>query len=346
MIIKYFLRANTATGEANLIYDNLKGIKDIIVIEGKSRKAKKKLFARIASVLDERGKSIEGIMSPFDVLAYEGLIIREDGVAILDERCARNIKGERMNLDRYQPGKLSAEDEELLIQKAKTAYDNLYEAYSQAKKIHDQWERIYVENMDFDALNGYTDGVISQLILSRKGSLEGQRRTGFFGASTPDGSVNYIGGITENISKRYFIKGRPGTGKSTFLKKLAAVTEKNGYDTEVYYCSFDRNSLDMVVVRDLDFAVFDSTAPHQVFPERDGDRILDFYTESGLSGTDEAFESQLEWVSGLYANKIRQGIANLRLGLCYESELEFYYEQMTDEDSVCIAADKIVRKIP
>lgn len=52
----------------------------------------------------------------------------------------------------------------------------------------------------------------------------------FFGAATPNRPVDFIQNLTENIPKRYFIKGRPGTGKSTILKKLAAKAEAAGTD--------------------------------------------------------------------------------------------------------------------
>ena len=80
--------------------------------------------------------------------------------------------------------------------------------------------------------------------------------------------------------KRIFIKGRPGTGKSTFLKKLSKSLIDNGFDVEEYYCSFDKESLEMVISRELSFAVFDSTSPHEKFPERETEEILDFYVNS------------------------------------------------------------------
>ena len=347
MIKKYFLRANTASGEVNLIYDNLKGISNITILDGGWRTAKNRLLTRIAFLLSEKGKLVEGIMCPFDVGVYEGIIVRENRLAIFSSECAREIDGEKVNLDGFlkQPILLSSEEEELIRQKYKWAYDNLYKSYNDAKLIHDEWEKIYVSNMDFERLNSYTDGIISQLIQRKQGSLEGQRRTGFFGASTMDGSVNYIEGLTDGLGSRYYIKGRPGTGKSTFLKKLAAFAEKNGYDTEVYYCSFDNNSLDMVVVRDLSFAVFDSTAPHEVFPVKSGDVILDFYRESGLLGIDEKFSGEIDYISKKYAIKIKQGLSYLRLGNSFESELEFYYDKTLNFDGICVMADKIVRKL-
>ena len=61
--------------------------------------------------------------------------------------------------------------------------------------------------------------------------------------------------LTEEIKKRYFIKGRPGTGKSTFLKKLAAAGIKAGYDVEIYLsreCEITGDSFDSLTVTGVD----------------------------------------------------------------------------------------------
>ena len=88
----------------------------------------------------------------------------------------------------------------------------------------------------------------------------------FLGAATPVGAVDFVPNLTEDVPKRYFIKGRPGSGKSTMLKKIVAEGEKRGFDIEVYHCGFDPNSLDMIIIRELGIAIFDSTAPHEILP--------------------------------------------------------------------------------
>ena len=34
------------------------------------------------------------------------------------------------------------------------------------------------------------------------------------------------------------------------------------FDVEIYHCGFDPHSLDMVIVREVGIAIFDSTSPH------------------------------------------------------------------------------------
>ena len=64
-----------------------------------------------------------------------------------------------------------------------------------------------------------------------------------------------------NIVRRYIIKGGPGTGKSSFLRRVAKNAEKSGRAVKYYYCSSDTESLDGVII-DGRIALLDGTAPH------------------------------------------------------------------------------------
>lgn len=345
---KYFARANTSSGAVNLMTSNLKDITHIYSLGGNSKTAKSKLIQRIGKHFSEVFDT-EFVVSPFDTNLFDAVIVRKIKFAMVDKDCIdKEIKAKKIDTDSFlNVAKLGTKKEKLnsLLLNADNAYEGLYRAYAEAKQIHDDWEKIYISNMDFPRLESYSSGVISELIGDKKGSGRGCVYERFFGASVPDGSVNYINNLTEGLSKRYFIKGRPGTGKSTFLKKLAKAAEERNFDVEIYYCSFDKNSLDMVVVPELSFCVFDSTAPHEMFPEKECDSILDFYAESGLSGVDEKYEKELEMVAKKYKYRVSEGLAHLRLGNLCQKEREFYLESIINDDMLAKTADKIVRKV-
>ena len=63
----------------------------------------------------------------------------------------------------------------------------------------------------------------------------------------------------------YVIKGGPGTGKSTFMKKLAHTLAEHDCSVEKIYCSSDPKSLDGLIGRkgDRQIAILDGTAPHE-----------------------------------------------------------------------------------
>jgi len=68
----------------------------------------------------------------------------------------------------------------------------------------------------------------------------------------------------------FIIKGGPGTGKSSLMKKVAAKAEYNGYDTILCPCSSDPDSLDAVILPDKKIIILDGTAPHVVEPSFPG----------------------------------------------------------------------------
>lgn len=63
----------------------------------------------------------------------------------------------------------------------------------------------------------------------------------------------------------FVIKGGPGTGKSSLMKKIAAHFESKGYEIEAIFCSSDKNSLDGIIINSKKgkVGILDGTAPHQ-----------------------------------------------------------------------------------
>ena len=62
------------------------------------------------------------------------------------------------------------------------------------------------------------------------------------------------------------IKGGPGCGKSTYMKKVASEIEDMGFDVEYIHCPSDPFSLDAIISHDLKTCYVDGTAPHVIDP--------------------------------------------------------------------------------
>ena len=83
----------------------------------------------------------------------------------------------------------------------------------------------------------------------------------FLGGTSPEGfRSKFIEQINRPGFYTYILKGGPGTGKSTLMKKAAKRFEE--HDLSLYRCSSDINSLDAVVVEDEGVIIVDGTAPH------------------------------------------------------------------------------------
>ncbi|NLM44154.1 MAG: hypothetical protein GX201_09110 [Clostridiales bacterium] len=96
----------------------------------------------------------------------------------------------------------------------------------------------------------------------------GYIRKFFLGANTHKGFHSFYEYVVPGIPNRLLIlKGGPGTGKSTFLRKIANEFAKMGHDVELHHCSSDNDSLDGIRIVSLNIAVMDGTAPHTTDPK-------------------------------------------------------------------------------
>ena len=91
----------------------------------------------------------------------------------------------------------------------------------------------------------------------------------FSGSNSGEGFHNYFDGVVpvwDRLTRYFMIKGGPGVGKSTLMKRVAAKSEEAGEAVERFYCSGDPDSLDAVrlVKRGIVFA--DATSPHTMDP--------------------------------------------------------------------------------
>ena len=94
----------------------------------------------------------------------------------------------------------------------------------------------------------------------------------FLGANTPLGFVSLFDELYDPYGRgrTLILKGGPGTGKSTLMRRFAEKALENGFDTECAHCGSDPRSLDAVRVAKLHISVCDGTPPHVVEPKFPG----------------------------------------------------------------------------
>lgn len=120
--------------------------------------------------------------------------------------------------------------------------------------------------------------------------MAGRVRKIFPGGNTSNGSkplFEYI--IPENVNRIFCLKGGPGVGKSSMMKKIAKEFIDNDYDVELHHCPSDPSSLDAVVIKKLGVVFLDGTAPHIVDPKDPGaiDEIVNLGEYWNLEGLEK-----------------------------------------------------------
>lgn len=86
----------------------------------------------------------------------------------------------------------------------------------------------------------------------------------FLGSNSGGGFRSFFSSFYDAGSMRrvYLLKGGPGNGKSTLMKKIAAAAIRQGITVETVHCPSDPSSLDGVLLRESAVAVVDATPPH------------------------------------------------------------------------------------
>lgn len=339
-IIRYFAGGNTARGFYNLFDSNLNHLDRLFILKGGPGTGKSTLMKNIGNQWSEKGLDIEFLHCSSDPDSIDGVIFPSLKIGIVDGTAPHVIEpkmpgaveeyvnlGEAWNAEALAIHKKTIKE---LSTQISQAFQSAYQTFAKALKVHDDWEKIYINSMDFDKANDLTNRLINSFYGKISLNKEGKIYHRYLGAATPIGAVDFVPNLTEDLHKRYFIKGRPGSGKSTLLKKLASEGEKRGFDLEVYHCGFDPHSLDMIIIRELGLAIFDSTAPHEYFPSRDGDEIIDMYETIISPGTDEIFAEQIEECQIQYRKEMDTATGFLAQAKSLRDQLEAIYIENMD----------------
>lgn len=327
----YFASGNTAKGLINLLPSNLHGISQVIVLNGPSFTMKTYIINKIVQSLSDQ-YDLEVIYSRVGKAYLDGVIIREKSLAIISDTIALE------NLDNVKNVYLVSQETFHHEQKQeKESREKAYKCFETALSIHDELEKIYIREMDFSKADQIAEQLIDELlydVTNRNKAPHVYRR--LFGTTTTEGAINIVPELIGPLSRRIYLKGRAGTGKSFFMRKIAEAFLAKGFDLELYHCSFDPDSLDMVLVPSLGFCIFDSTAPHEFFPEREDDQVIDLYERAVNPGVDERFEKEISEVTERYRSYIQEGIKYLQEAVLWQEKIEqqAQWSQQADLDEI------------
>jgi len=331
-ITKYYVSGHTAEGYVNYLSSNINEIEKIIVLRHPSNIFKTTLLEKVIAPYEER-EPIEIIVSAQSKEYINGVIIRNRSFAVLDEKILPTpIKqAEYIALEKFHSRRIEDNELKVATKKMQELYEAAYECFEKGLTIHDDLEKVYIDEMDFNKADQVAEAWINKLFQKvEKKNRQAVIYERLFGTNTSDGVVNLVEHLITPIKNRVFIKGRAGTGKSVFMKKVLDECKKHGLDVEVYRCSFDPNSIDMLIIRDLDYCLFDSTDPHEFFPSRQSDEVIDLYEKTVNPGTDEKYATKISQLTDAYKQEMRAGVQKIKETKEIKQEKEALFEQVGD----------------
>ncbi|RUT45143.1 hypothetical protein EJP82_15775 [Paenibacillus anaericanus] len=349
----YFARGNTAEGLHSLVESVYQGLSTIYVVQGYPG-GTATVLGRLASAWTLRGWNIELIHQPLESNLLEGIILEDaqlglvDGDAWSEELNPEGTEIRYIDIRETLDTEKVAENSETITtleSEISNLYGKAYETFLRTLRIHDEWEKFYIDNLDREVMNQLAEEWGDDYLIPQLEEKVGKEIHRFLGAATSSGAVDFVPNLTDKLQTRIFVKGRPGSGKSTLFKKIANAALDRGIDTEIYHCGFDPHSLDMLIFPELSLAIFDSTAPHEHYPVREGDSILDVYELAITEGTDEKYTKEVAEVKARYTSSMKESTAFLTEAKRVKDELRGIYLDAVDEEALLQRTESLLNEI-
>ncbi|GAB7389307.1 PRK06851 family protein [Bacillaceae bacterium] len=352
----YYAGGNTCLGFYSLFDEALQGLERLYILKGGPGTGKSSFIQTIGSALAQKGFDIQWIHCPSDNDSLDGLIVPALKLGLVDGTAPHIIEPkypgaveELIDLGNFwHKRKLRERKGEIvaLAEAMSRRFRAAHERFAEAKAIHDEWEKHYLEAMDFAKADRVAEDLIGRIFRGEIPKEEHPvKRRLFFGAATPEGPVNFYENLTEDVAKRYIVKGRPGSGKSTMLKKIGRRAEESGLSVEYYPCAFDPNSLDMVLIPALSVAVLDGTAPHPVEATRERDEIVDMFSLCIDGKVERERAKELQDIEQKYKDKMSAGTRCLQEAKRLHDRLEAYYVDAMNFDAVNEKREEVLAEI-
>lgn len=170
----------------------------------------------------------------------------------------------------------------------------------------------------------------------------------FAASNSSEGFKSYFSEVFERADRLYVIKGGPGTGKSSLIKRAAAAAEANGGQVEYYFCSSDPESLDGALIfgKNEVIGLVDGTSPHVVEPTCPGAR--DEIINLGQFWNSDILHEQKNEISALMSKKsaaYRRAYSYLRSCGNLRAVTDSLLLKITDMPKLRMAAERLARSL-
>lgn len=285
-VTHFFGQALTGQGIKNVYKDLMNEAKTVYLLKGAHGFQISALLQKLGDYYYDKGADIEYFYDPLFDKTIEAIFVKAPYNTLFFQATNPSIEpilfSERHHVislyDCVDEQQLPSDTELFtLIETKETYYEKCFNALSNAIKIHDDWEIETQKHMNWEGLDDQYVELITNLFGQNKLAKRSTLTHRLLGTLTPAGARDTLQSITQNLEKRLFIKGYPGTGKSSMMKKLAREAANRGFDVQLVWCGLDANSIDMVILPEIKFCIFDSTEPHVYYPDenRPGDEIFD-----------------------------------------------------------------------
>lgn len=311
----FFGQAMTGQGMKHFYHEMMKEADKVYILKGANGFTIRELIKKLGSLFVDENYNVEFFYEPLFEQSVEAIYVKGvEKILILQgtnpslEPIQLGVRDSVISL--YECVDVNQVDGKELVEvtkKEEELQQQMFKTINKALKIHDDWEVETQKGMQWDGLNEQVDDFINQLFSHIQLNKKGKVTNRLLGTLTPNGARDTVQSITKHLHRRVFIKGYPGTGKSTLMKKIAGEAIDRGFDVQYVWCGLDSRAIDMVILPELSFCIFDSTMPHEYFPDsnRKGDEIFDMEQYCHLT---EQAKNNLEMIISNYKKTMNEAI--------------------------------------
>ena len=342
--IKHVFPGNNTSQGFYSFYDYIipKDTTRIMIIKGGPGVGKSTFMTKIGEAMREKGYDIEFHHCSSDNDSLDGVVIPDIGVALIDGTAPHIVDpknpgcvDEIIHLgDYWDEDGIRAHKAEIIETNEEVSknFERAYRFLKSAQAVYDDWEKANQEAMDYGKANKITADLINKILPNEVSTKLGTERHLFASAITPEGMMNYLESIVGPCDKRYVIEGRPGTGKSTLLKKVANAAIQRGHQVELYHCALNPEKVEHVLIKDLGIALTKSIEPHIYAPHKGDEKIdMDLCLDPKVL---EKYEKLVEENEKIFSQLFNRGIHFIGKAKQAHDDMEEYYVDNMDFEAI------------
>ena len=338
-IKKMFPGSNSAYGFVSY-YDQIASLKEnrIIIFKGGPGVGKSSLMKKIGKELLEQGYNLEYHYCSSDNDSLDALYIPEKKVALMDGTAPHVVDPkypgaveEIVNLGEYwDTSKIREQRKEIirLQEEISWSFQQAYRMLAAAKHCRDAAEGCF-QTPDDVFVSSLAEKLTEKILTKEKKTpfLNNTRRL-FASAITPAGPVNFLSTLVERLSRVYILTGENKTVKRRVIFKILNIVLEYGFFVEVFSCALDPQSVDHLIIPELDTAFINSTWPHQYIASDTNCRVIDLdllIHPAGKTSFSQALMEDQNALQRSYKSAFNKAVSFLSRAKLLHDELEKLY---------------------
>lgn len=348
-IRKIFPGANTSNGFYSYFdYIIPKDVNRIFCLKGGPGVGKSSLMKKVARDFSERGYDVEVFPCSSDPGSLDAVVVKKLKVVLLDATAPHIVDpkipgaideivnfGDFWNVDNLENNKVE------IVQCNKeigSCFQRAFKYLKAAEPIFYDIESKNSDAMDFGKLNKFTDEFIEELFkgIENKNELSNPRHL-FGTAITPIGHIDYADSLLQEAKKVYYLDGKIGYGKTTFLKRVYDKAVLKGLKVEVFHYPLIPEKIESIMITDLGIAITTSS----LFKDKNTINLGQFIDKEKIND----YKEELELDEKILDELINYAISNLKKAKSNHDVIENYYIPNMDFDKVDQLKEQLVERI-